>query len=81
MDLLRGMIANRKAHAGVVPDPKPRKKDTGRKKTKTEKAKEHTPGTKDMRAFIVEEKPTTKIVKEHLQAIADEECATSSDEE
>lgn len=81
MDLLKGMIANRQA-LGVVPDPKPRKEKSGRKKpSKTEKAKEHTPGTRDMRAFIIEEKPPQKIVKEHLQAICDEECATSSDEE
>jgi hypothetical protein len=34
-----------------------------------------------MRAFIIEEKPAAKIVKEHFDAIIEEECQTSSDEE
>jgi hypothetical protein len=34
-----------------------------------------------MRKFICEEKPSKKIVKEHLEAIIAAECASSSDED
>ena len=80
MDLLKRMIVNRH-EAGVVSDPKPRSKAGRKKPSKTERAKALTPGSKEMKAFICEEKPNHKIVKEHLQAIVDEECATSSDED
>lgn len=81
MDLLKTMLANRQS-AGLVSDPKPRARGEGRKKpTKAERAKEHRPGSKSMRAFIIEEKPTAKIVKEHFDAIIDEECASSSEED
>ncbi len=80
MDLLKRMQANRES-APVIHDPKPRSQKGRKAPSKTERAKEHTPGTKSMRAFIVEEKPSHKIVKEHLQAICDAECESSSDEE
>lgn len=73
------MIANRQAAPAV--DPKPRREAGRKKPTKTERAKEHVPGSKSMRLFIIEEKPTHKVVKEHLQAICDAECVSSSDEE
>lgn len=79
MDLLKSMIANRQGIVAV--DPKPRTERGRKKPTKTERAKEHVPGSRSMRAFIIEEKPTQKVVKEHLQAICDAECASSSDEE
>jgi hypothetical protein len=34
-----------------------------------------------MRAFIIEEKPSKKVVKDHLEAIIARECATSSEED
>lgn len=77
MDLLRSMVANRQA-MGVVNDPKPRKSD-GKKVTKTEKAKENAPGSKSMRHFIIEEKPSKKVVREHFKAIVEQECASDSD--
>lgn len=81
MDLLKSMIANRQSSVVPPADPKPKAR-TGRKKpSKTERAKEHVPGSRDMRAFIIEEKPNTKIVREHLQAICDIECETSSGED
>ena len=80
MDLLRSMIANRQAAGGGVADPKPAAR-RGRKPTKADRAKEQTPGTKTMRAFIIEEKPSKKVVKEHLDAIIDQECASSSEED
>jgi hypothetical protein len=76
------MIANRQ-QMGVTAasDPKPRKQNPRKGPTKAERAKENTPGSKAMRAFIIEEKPTKKIVKEHFEAIIAAECETSSDEE
>ena len=79
MDLLKSMIANRKAHPAV--DPKPTRGRAGRKPTKADRAKEQTPGSRSMRAFIIEEKPSKKIVKDHLEAIVAKECETSSEEE
>ena len=80
MDLLKSMIANR-AQSVAVSDPKPAPKSGRKKPSKAERAKEHTPGSRSMRAFIIEEKPAAKIVKEHFDAIIEEECQTSSDEE
>ena len=76
------MIANRQA-AGVTAasDPKPRKQNARKGPTKAERARENAPGTKAMRTFIIEEKPSKKIVKEHFEAIIAAECETSSDEE
>lgn len=82
MDLLKTMMANRAA-AGVVHDPKPRTTGVGgrrRKASKAERAKAQAPGSKAMRTFICEEKPSKKVVKDHLEAIIAEECASSSDE-
>lgn len=79
MDLLKSMMANRQAAPPV--DPKPAPRGRGRKPTKADRAKEQTPGTRAMRAFIIEEKPSKKVVKDHLDAIIDQECASSSDEE
>lgn len=79
MDLLKMMIANRKAQ-GLVVDPQPRR-DDGKKPTKTEKAKEREPGTKAMRIFIIEEKPGKKVVREHFKALVEMECASESDDD
>lgn len=79
MDLLKNMIANRQT--GPAPsDPKPRAQRGRKAPTKTERAKEQAPGTKRMRDFIIEEKPSKKVVKEHLDAIVAEECASSDED-
>lgn len=80
MDLLKTMLANRQQN-GVVSDPKPRRGSGRKGPTKTERAKANVPGSKAMRKFIAEEKPSKKIVKEHLEAMIDAECASSSDED
>lgn len=80
MDLLKTMLANRQAAVKVV-DPTPRKEARGKRPSKAQRAKEHRPGSKSMRTFIIEEKPNHKIVKEHFAAIIEEECASSSEEE
>ena len=79
MDLLKSMIANR--HAAPVHDPKPRAQRPRKGPTKTERAAENTPGSRAMRKFIIEEKPSKKVVKEHLDAILARACESSSDEE
>jgi hypothetical protein len=79
MDLLKSMIANRQAQ-GVVADPKPRSQKD-RKPTKTERAGENTPGSRAMRKFIIEEKPSKKVVREHLEAIIARETESSSEDE
>lgn len=80
MDLLRSMVANR-AQLVTVSDPKPQPKQGRKKPSKAERAKEHTPGSRSMRNFIIEEKPNAKIVREHFDAIIEEECASSSEGE
>jgi len=77
MDLLKTMVANRQS-AHVV-DPKPTSRSRGKKTTKAERAKEQEPGTRGMRAFIIAEKPSKKVVKEHLEAIIANACESSSD--
>ena len=83
MDLLRNMAAKRQELMLIQSSPlvkyEPRVYNTERKKTKTEKAKEHIPGTKSMRKFIQEERPSTKVVREHFKALMEEQ--ESSDEE
>ena len=78
MDLLKQMIANR-AKMAEVHDPKPRSQ-SGRKISKTERAKSIGAGSRAMRSFIIEEKPGKKVVKEHLEAIIAVECASSDED-
>ena len=89
MDILKGMLERRQKAMMLTPAivgdggtklerPKSKPIREG-KKTKAQRAEEHEPGTKDMRNFIVEEKPSNKVVREHLNAIIDRELA--SDEE
>lgn len=80
MDLLKSMIANRQT-AKVISDPTPRRRASGKKPSKTERAKDIPAGTRAMRGFICEEKPPKKVVKEHLEAIIAKECESSSDGE
>ena len=78
MDLLKSMIANR-SNLAEVHDPKPRSR-SGRKVSKTERAKAIGAGSRAMRSFIIEEKPGKKVVKEHLEAIIAVECASSDED-
>lgn len=74
MDLLRTMAGNRQANGLMV-----EQKNEAKHKI-TEKS-EIMPGTKAMRRHIIEEKPSKKVVKAHIEAIIAHECETSSDEE
>jgi hypothetical protein len=79
MDLLKTMLANRSQM--TVHDPAPRSaKRGGRKATKADRAKAQSPGSRAMRSFIIDEKPGKKIVRDHLEAIIAEECASSDEE-
>ena len=71
------MLANRQS-AGVAPNPPPRRR--GKPATKTERAMENVPGSRAMRRFICEEKPSKKVVKDHLQSIVDHACESSDEE-
>lgn len=75
MDLLRTMLANRAAK-GVVDDPQPA---SVRKQPKAQRAKKHEGGSKSMRHFIIEEKPSKKVVREHFMSLVEKECASGSD--
>lgn len=87
MDLIRMLQDRRKAanivvaKEGAVLEPKKSKPIKEGKKTKAQKAQEHVPGTKDMRRFIIEEKPSAKIVREHLVAKIEMETASSDEED
>lgn len=81
MDLLKMMIANREAKGmgtGLVVPPK---QDSRKKPTKTQKAKENEPGSKAMRIFIIEEKPSKKVVRDHFKALVELECASESEDD
>jgi len=93
MDLLK-QLAERRQHAMLVASRQPIVANEGMKlekpksmpirqgkKTKAQKAQEHEPGTKDMRKFIIEEKPSAKIVREHLNAKIEMETASSDEED
>ena len=80
MDLLRN-LAERRAHmAQLQQHPlvkyEPRR-EPERKKTKAQKAKEIPPGTRAMRKFIQEEKPSNKVVREHLEALVEDSDSDS----
>lgn len=81
MDLLRTMIANRQAKGVDVVDPAPAPKKGQKKESKAQKAKRMTAGTREMRHFIIEEKPSKKVVKEHFLMLVEQECVSSSEDE
>jgi len=76
MDLLRHMQSNRQAK-GIVDDPKPQNE---KKKPKSERAKKHESGSKNMRQFIIDEKPSKKIVKTHFESLVARECESSDED-
>lgn len=82
MDLLKQMMENRKM-AGLTMQMEKTTISTRSEsisKTKSEK-EEIERGSRRFRRFIIENKPGKKDVKEHLQAIVDAECESSSEEE
>ena len=80
MDLLRTMMANRAAAGASLVDPQPRPQPGHKKEPKSQRAKRHEAGTRDMRRFIIEEKPSKKVVRDHFLSIVEQECVSSDDE-
>ena len=70
-----------RAAKGIPEPPLPKPAGT----TKKERTAKYKPGSKMMRSHIIEEKPSRKVVKEHLEALIDREVSktmdSSSDEE
>jgi hypothetical protein len=79
MDLLKTMLVNR-SHGLSSPDPKPRSRSGRKQPSKAERAKANAPGSKAMRAFIIDETPGKTVVKDHLEAIIAAECASSDED-
>lgn len=80
MDLLRAMMANRAAAGSSVVDPQPRAEPGKKKEPKAHRAKRHEAGTKDMRRFIIEEKPAKKVVRDHFLCMVEQECVSEEDD-
>jgi hypothetical protein len=78
MDLIRKIEANRQAK-GLLPDMMT--KQSGKKPSKAERAKQYESGSRGMRSFIINDKPNKKIVVKHFEALIAQECQSSSDEE
>lgn len=80
MDLLRAMAANRQAQGMTLVDPKPTPQKGQKKESKASRAKRIASGSKEMRRFIIEEKPSKKVVRDHFLQIVEQECVSSESE-
>lgn len=83
MDLLKMIAANRQTQAQVKKAPvEERSKMSKIKGTPSGLAKpaENVPGTKSFRNMIIEDKPSKKKVKEHIEAIIAFECESSDED-
>lgn len=74
MDLLRAMKANREKMGMAQPVT-----HTPALQQLPAAAVALAPGTKQMRAHIIQKKPKPKIVKKHFEAIIAQECESSSE--
>ena len=83
MDLLKSMLANRQAQGIHVVDPKPTPQTGKGQKTETkaQRAKRISSGTREMRHFIIEEKPSKKVVRDHFLTLVEQECVSSDSED
>ena len=82
MDLLKMIAANRQTQAQVQKAPveeRPKMSKIKGTPSGLVKPAENVPGTKSYRNMIIEDKPTKKKVKEHLEAIIAFECESSDD--
>ena len=62
-------------------DPKPTPQKGQKKESKASRAKRIASGSKEMRRFIIEEKPSKKVVRDHFLQIVEQECVSSESEE
>lgn len=81
MDLLRAMVANRQAQGiETIVDPKPASKKGQKPETKAQRARRIEKGSREMRHFIIEEKPSKKVVRDHFISLIERECVSSESE-
>lgn len=83
MDLLKMIQQNRAAQAQVQKAPvedRPKMKKVRGTPTSLPKPTEDVPGTKSYRRMIIEDKPSKKKVKEHLEALIAFECESSDED-
>jgi hypothetical protein len=80
MDLLKSMLANRQAMGATLTDPKPAAKKGEKPETKSARAKRIASGTREMRHFIIDEKPSKKVVRDHFLTLVEQECVSSDSE-
>jgi hypothetical protein len=74
------MMENRRKAGVVEPRQFSKPPVPEKKKTKTQRAKEQPAGTKQMRQFIIEEKPNKSVVRDHIKAKVEFECESSDEE-
>lgn len=83
MDLLRMIHQNRQAQAQVQKAPveeRPKMKKVRGTPSSLPQPTEDVPGTKSYRRKIIEDKPSKKKVKEHLEALIAFECESSDED-
>jgi len=83
MDLLRMLQANRQAQAEVKKAPveeRPKMRKIRGTPSGLVQPTEDVPGTKSYRHKIIEDKPSKKKVKEHLEALIAFECESSDED-
>lgn len=80
MDLLKSMMANRQAAGMTLVDPKPAPKKGQAKESKSARAKRIASGSREMRHFIIDEKPSKKVVRDHFLTLIEQECVSSESE-
>ena len=83
MDLLKTMVANRQSQGlqNIKKEEKIEKPVMPMVSNMISNMVQYkAPGSKAMRRYIIEETPGKKVIKEHLEAIINAECESSSDE-
>lgn len=83
MDLLKLIAQNRQAQAEVKKAPveeRAKMKKTRGTPTTLPQPSEEVPGTKSYRRMIIEEKPSKKVVREHIESLIAFECESSDEE-
>ena len=80
MDLLKSMLANRHAQGMNVVDQKPAAQKGKKPESKAARAKRISSGSREMRHFIIEEKPSKKVVRDHFLTLVEQECVSSDSE-
>lgn len=83
MDLLKMIAQNRQAQAEVKKAPveeRPKMRKTRGTASNLPQPSEEVPGTKSYRRMIIEEKPSKKVVREHIESLIVFECESSDED-